>query len=118
MIRFINCIKRRPEMSIEQFRQYWNSNEFVDLINQVVEITGAMRFRKSATLVIEANLQVQQRRGSGEPFDGVLEYWWDKASHLNELFGKPEAKLVMQKMLDYQTQFIDMPHTVAFFTEG
>ena len=118
MIRYINCVKRRPEMSVEQFRQFWNSNEFADLINQVVSITDAKRFSKSATLVIEANAQIRQQRGSSEPFDGVLEYWWDKASHLSELFARPEARELMQKMLEYQKQFIDMPHTVAFFTEA
>lgn len=118
MIRYINCVKRRPDISVEQFRQFWNSREFTDLINQVVETTGAKRFSKSATLIIEANTQIQQQRGSGEPFDGILEYWWDKASHLGELFAKPEAKDLVQKMLNYQKQFIDMPKTAAFFTEA
>lgn len=118
MIRFINCVKRRPDISIEQFRQYWNSNEFEALIKQVVAVSGATRYKKSATLVIEANHLVQERRGTGEPFDGVLEYWWDKAAHLDALLEKPETAGLMQRMLDYQKQFADLPHSSAFFTEA
>ena len=118
MIRYINCVKRRPDISIEQFRQYWNSNEFADLINQVVALSGAKRFSKSATLVVEANTLLQQQRGSADPFDGVLEYWWDKAAHLDTLFDKPEVTDLMQRMLDYQRQFIDFSHSSIFFTEA
>ena len=118
MIRFINCVKRRPDITVEQFRQYWNSREFEELIKQVVAVTGAKRYRKSATLVVEANALVQAHRGSSEPFDGILEYWWDNASHLTDLFGEPRMSSLTDKMLDYQRQFIDMPHTSAFFTEA
>ncbi len=118
MIRFINCVKRRPDISVEQFRQYWNSNEFESLIKQVVAISGAARYKKSATLVIEANHLVQERRGTGEPFDGVLEYWWEKAAHLDELLARPEAEALMQKMLANQKQFADLAHSSGFFTEG
>ena len=118
MVRYINCVKRRPEMSIEQFRRFWNSAEFDELINQVVAASGAKRFNKSATLVIEANIQIQQQRGSSEPFDGVLEYWWDKAAHLSDLFAQPQTKLLLQQMMDYQKQFIDLSHSSSFFTEA
>ena len=118
MIRFINCVKRRPDISIEQFRQFWSSSEFDELIKAVVAMSGAARYKKSATLVIEANHLVQERRGTGEPFDGVLEYWWDKAAHLEGIMDKPEAAGLMQKMLDYQKQFADIPHSSAFFTEA
>ena len=118
MIRLINCVKRRPDITLEQFRQYWNSNEFESLIKQVVAISGATRYAKSATLVIEANTLVQQRRGTGEPFDGVLEYWWDKAAHIEGLMGKSEAAALIQSMLDYQKRFIDLPHSSVFFTEA
>jgi hypothetical protein len=117
MIRFINCIKRRPDITVEQFRNYWNSDEFKNLIKQIVTLSGAKRYSKSATLVIEANTMLQKRRGSSEPFDGVLEYWWDKASHLDDLFNTAEAGLLTQKMLDFQKQFVDIANSSAFFTE-
>lgn len=118
MIRFINCVKRRSDISVEQFRQYWNSEEFESLIKQVVAVSGARRYSKNATLLVEANTMVQEQRGSGTPFDGVLEYWWDRAAHLGELFTTAEAGALMQKMLDYQRQFIDLPQSSAFFTEA
>ena len=118
MVRFINCFKRRQDITAEQFRQFWSSDEFDKLIKQVVDITGASRYSKNATLVIEANALVQEQRGTGEPFDGVLEYWWEKASHLESLFADPEAQQLMREMLEYQKKFSDLTHSSAFFTEA
>jgi hypothetical protein len=118
MIRFINCMKRRPEMSVEQFRQFWNSAEFDNLIRQNVALSGAKRYSKNATLVVEANTLIRERRGSSEPFDGVLEYWWDNAAHLTEMLNSPQYQALIQKMLTYQQQFIDVANSSGFFTEA
>ena len=37
MIRFINCVRRRADISSEQFRQFWNDPKFDALINRVME---------------------------------------------------------------------------------
>ena len=46
MIRFINCVCRRADISFEQFRQFWNDPKFDALISRVVEYTGAGGTRK------------------------------------------------------------------------
>lgn len=118
MIRFINCIKKRDDISIENFRNYWSSREFEDLLQRVIDITKAQHFTKNLTLDVEANVMIQEERGGGEPFDGIIEYWWDKGSELMDLYGTDEAKKVRQEMTDYQRQFIDLAASSAFFTES
>ncbi len=118
MIRFINCIKKRDDISLEKFRDYWNSPEFEELLQRVIDITRAQHFTKNLTLDVEANVMIQEERGGGEPFDGIIEYWWEKGSELMDLYNTEQAKQVRQEMLDYQVQFIDLKASSAFFTES
>lgn len=117
MIRFINCVRRRKDISVEEFRRYWNSPEFEYLFERLFIIVQPRRFAKNLTLQVSANEQIRQERGSGEPFDGTFEYWWHDASEWLEKYDSPEAHPVRKEMLAYQQQFIDIPNSRAFFTE-
>ena len=79
MIRFINCVRRRKDISVEEFRRYWNRPEFEYQFERLFIIVQPRKFAKNLTLQVSANEQIRQERGSGEPFDGTLEYWWQDA---------------------------------------
>jgi hypothetical protein len=117
MIRFINCMRRRHDMTSEQFRQYWNDSRFDDIILRVVEYTGAAGYSKNLTLMVSANDLLRERRAYGEPFDGVLEYWWEDAMQLNTVLNSPQCDLLMKSMLEFQQQFVDLEKSCAFFAE-
>lgn len=117
MIRFINCVRRRKDISVEEFRRNWNSSEFEYLFEQLFIIIQPREFAKNLTLQVSANEQIRQERGTGEPFDATLEYWWHDASEFLEKYDTPEAKEIRREMQEYQQQFIDIPSCRAFFTE-
>jgi hypothetical protein len=118
MIRFINCVRRRPDIPPETFRQYWQDDQFSMLVAQVAGFTKAKRFAKNLTLVVEANVWVMEQRGSGPAYDGTIEYWWDDARGFASLMQTPEARTLLRQMMDYQEQFIDFAGSSAFFTEA
>jgi len=118
VIRFINCMKRKPELSPEQFRQYWNDPKFSALTDRMVALTGAIRCVRSTTLNVEANQLIKERRGGQDPFDGVLEYWWENAGSLLDKVNSPEGEALIQEMMAYQHQFVDFANSTAFFTEA
>lgn len=118
MIRFINCLRRRPDQSIEQFRQQFDDPKLGALMERTAALTGALRYAKHATLNVQANDLVREQRGTSAPFDGVLEYWWDNAAHLLERVNSPEGRALTQEMLAYQKQFVDLSGSSAFFTEA
>jgi hypothetical protein len=118
MIRFINCVRRRADISSEEFRQFWNDPKFDAIINRVVVYTGAAGHVKDLTLMVEANVLMRERRAFGEPFDGVLEYSWNDASQLHSVLNSEQCSLLMQAMLEYQKQFVDLEKSCAFFTEA
>jgi hypothetical protein len=58
------------------------------------------------------------RGGAAPPFDGVLEYSWKNASQLHSVLHTPQCDQLMQAMLEYQKQFVDLEKSCAFFTEA
>jgi hypothetical protein len=118
MIRFINCMRRRAELTAEDFRRYWLDPRFDALVGRVVALTGAVRHARSAALIVEANVMVMEERGSREPYDGVLEYWWESAGHLMRLSQTAEYAALRREMLAFQGQFVDFAASTAFFTEA
>ncbi|MGD8618132.1 MAG: EthD domain-containing protein [Gammaproteobacteria bacterium] len=118
MIRLITCLKRRDDVSAEDFRRHWQEAAFDDLIARIVALTGAERCAKNLTLSVAANTLLMQERGLAEPFDGIIEYWWHDAANFDELYNSEERKALMQEMQDYQGQFVDLTASAAFFTES
>jgi hypothetical protein len=118
MIRFVSCVKRKPGMSIAEFRRYWDDPRFEALIRRMVDLTGAARFARNATLDVAANEMVMHMRGGREPYDGVLEYWWENAGRLLHDLASPEGHALILEMAGFQRQFVDFTQSTAFFTES
>ncbi len=117
MIRFMHCIKRRPELTVEDFRQYWNGAEYTGLVDRLGLALGATRVETNLTLLVEANVELMEERNSKEPFDAVLEVWWDNARRLMELRESPEVAALLKEIEDYQRQFVDFASSRRFFTD-
>jgi hypothetical protein len=117
MIRFITCLRRRPELSTAEFRSLWNSAEFDALIQRTADMAGALRHVKSSTLVVDANNLVQAYRGTDEPFDGVLEYFLPGAAGLMKHAEQDVYWDLQHEMVTFQERMADMSRSVAFFTD-
>ncbi len=117
MIRYINCFRKAPDLSSEDFREYWQGAEFDELIRKTVELTGAVRYSKNLTLQVSMGDHLLSERGLDQPYDGVVEYYWENAQRLPEIYASEEGKALMQQIARYQGQFIDLAHSTAFFTE-
>lgn len=117
MIRYINCFRKLPDMSSEDFRDYWQGAEFDDLIKKVAALTGARRYNKSLTLQVSMGEHLLSDRGLSQPYDGIVEYYWDNANHLASVYETDAATALTQQMHRFQSQFIDLANSTAFFTE-
>ena len=116
MIRFIHCMKRRPELTVAEFREYWNSPEFADLTNKIVELLGAVSIMHNLTFNIELNNQMMKERGAEEPYDAIMEAWFESAADLYKLDSE-EANQLFAEMTAYQEKFVDFHASKRFFTE-
>jgi hypothetical protein len=66
MIKFIQCIRKKPELSHVEFRRLWA--EYRDRAAAVAEVTGVTRFSVSTALTVATNVQLYatpEARGRG-----------------------------------------------------
>lgn len=118
MIRLVTCLRRRDDVSPEEFRRLFESAEMERLQADVARVFRARRCARSVTLQIEANLQIRAERGSGEPFDGILEYWWDNAREVMDINDSEEGRAVKAAMAEFQRRFTDPAASLSFFAES
>ena len=117
MIRYINCFRKKPGVSADEFREYWNSAEYSELIAKIAAFYHAARYAKNLTLKVEMGQKLISDRGMSEPYDGIIEYYWDNAQQLSALYESPEAQALAGHISKYQGEFIDLALSTAFFTE-
>ena len=117
MIRFIHCMKKRPELTTAEFREFWNSQEFTDLVNRMAEVTGAISIIKNLTFKIDLNTTLMEERGSEEPYDGILEVWLENASDLEKIQAGGDGEKLRSEMDSFQEKFVDFSASKRFFTE-
>lgn len=117
MIRFVHCVKRRDEVSELEFRRFWNGAEYLALIEEMRAILKPVRLQRSLVLSVHANEELMRERQGAEPFDAMLELWFDNARefvHLRESPGYPAFNDRMEKLLE---GFVDFSRSARFFTE-
>jgi hypothetical protein len=117
MIRYINCFRKKSGVSAEEFREYWNGAEYNELIETIAAFYQAARYAKNLTLKVEMGQKLLSDRGMSEPYDGIIEYYWDNAHQLSALYETPQAQTLGEQIGKYQSEFIDPSRSTAFFTE-
>ena len=118
MIRLITCIKRKKDISSKKFRDYWNDPQLETLFGRLVSLLEPLKLSRKLTLQVSANIRIMQARKTKEPYDAVIEWWFDSASQLAPLLAKPEAHAVLKEMMKHQSRFVDFRVSPSFFTEA
>jgi ABC-type uncharacterized transport system ATPase component len=114
MIKFIQCVRKKPEMSIQDFRRFWKIYQA-----KATELARAMNAKGltfCTTLNVEENLQVMLTRGTSEPYDGVAQFLISNAPRTIEALGREPGKDLMTDLQKLQTEFLDLENSAFFFT--
>jgi hypothetical protein len=118
MIRLITCIKRKKDISPREFRSYWNNPEFEILSDKLVSLLEPVRLSRKLTLQVSANVRIMQARKSLQPYDAIIEWWFESAARLAPLLESPDARASLREMMKYQSLFVDFKQSPSFFTEA
>jgi uncharacterized protein (TIGR02118 family) len=116
MLKFVYCVRRHPELSLEAFRKYW-LEKHGPLVKQYAQALRARRYVQSHTLDTPLNSYAQQPRGTREPYDGITEVWWDSAEDLAAALQTPEGQQANLLLAEDEGRFCDLPRCSVFFTE-
>lgn len=117
MIRYINCFRKKSGISEQEFREYWCSPEYNELIEKLADFYAVARYTKNLALKVEMGQRLISDRGMDEPYDGIIEYYWDNAHQLSALYETPEARALTEQVGQYQDKFIDLSRSTAFFSD-
>lgn len=116
MIKLIYCVRRRPELSSEEFRKYWLETHG-PLVRSFAEALKAKHYVQSHALDTPLNEAAQVPRGTKPAYDGITELWWDSAEDLIEALNTPEGQAANQVLAQDEARFCDLPKCSIFFTE-
>jgi uncharacterized protein (TIGR02118 family) len=116
MVKLVYCIRRRADVSPEEFRRYW-LDEHGPLVRGVADVIGAVRYVQSHTVAPELNQLLADSRGSADPYDGVTELWWHTLAELEASMQTPESQEAQRQLLEDESTFIDFARSSVFMTE-
>ena len=113
MIRYIQCVRRKPGLSISEFRQHWR--RYQDTVETYARLAKARKAVVSFSLEIAENAELQQLRGTAEKYDAVLEVWWNNGSEVEAIANQPELEEALNAIHQMQEKFISLPDSSFFF---
>ncbi len=115
-VKLVFCCRRRPGLSLEEFQRTWldDHGPLVRRLRQ--QLPQMKRYVQSHLIPGVATDGIRASRGSGEPYDGITEVWFDGLEDLGA--GTSEAAIdAAQQLLEDERRFLDLPSCSVFMTE-
>ncbi len=115
MLKLVYCLRRKPELSVEDFQRYWR-DVHAPLVSDRAELLGIKRYIQAHTSMPEVNGILQQRNGgSPEPFDGVAEIWVETLDALAS--EDPAVQQAAADLLADEGNFIDLARSPIWIAQ-
>jgi uncharacterized protein (TIGR02118 family) len=116
MLKLIMCVKRRSDLTREEFDRHWIGNH-APLVRANRDFLGIRRYVQTVPLAnAEAQRRIQASRGS-EPvdFDGCAEIWYnDLETHLAAR-NTPEGARALQLLIEDERRFVDLGRSQLWY---
>jgi uncharacterized protein (TIGR02118 family) len=116
MVKLVFVIRRREELSSEEFHRYW-LEEHGPLARKLLESLGARRYVQAHTLGTDLSARLAATRGTAEAYDGLAEVWWDSLDALLAAVGSEEGRSANETLTEDEARFIDFERSSFFITE-
>jgi len=112
MIRLVFLLRRKPDLSLEAFQDYWR-NTHAPLVAKHQTSVGMLRYVQVHALDDPMNeAMAKARDGVMEPpYDGVAELWWESEQELVSIMSTPQAQDAGAELLEDEGRFIDLPRS-------
>lgn len=116
MIKFVMCITRHPDLTREEFRDYW-MNKHGPFFMENASAMRARKYVQSHTLDTPLNEGLRTSRSMRPEYDGVAEVWFDSEAALVEGMSSPEGQKLGADLLEDERNFIDHSKSSAFIVK-
>ena len=116
MIKMVMCLRRRPEMTREQFQDYW-LNQHGPFFQKNAGAMKAKKYVQSHTLDTPLNEGMRSSRGMLPEYDGVAEVWFESEEELMAALNSPEGQELGAALFEDEGNFIDHTQSSAFIVK-
>ena len=113
MIKLVYCLRRLPHLSREEFQRYWRQNHG-PLVRERAQALRIRRYVQVHTLESPTNDALRRSRGGLEPYDGVVELWYESADDLAAAAASPEGRKAGEELLEDERSFIDLERSALW----
>lgn len=116
MIKLTFCLRRRTDMTLEAFQQYWRTTHAA-LVAERAELLGIRRYVQLHSADLPGLHKALQGRNGGapQPYDGVAELWFDSLDAFVD--DNPERMKASAELLADEHNFIDLPNSPLWLGE-
>ncbi len=113
MIKLVMCLRRRSDLTREQFLDYWLNSHGPFFMKNAAAMR-AKRYVQGHTLDTPLNEGMRQSRGLQPDYDGVAEVWFESEHDLMEAMGSADGQALSAALLKDEETFIDHAASSAF----
>lgn len=114
MMRFTYLLRRRPGMSLQEFKDYF-SNVHGPLVVRYSTVLKMQKYVQVYTLDDPMNEELRNSRGALPAYDGVQEFWWNSRQDCLDLLESPEAQEASRTLIEDDKNFVDLKHSPGWY---
>ncbi len=118
VVKLVYCVRKRADMSDEDFRDYWldRHGALVRGLWEKGTFPGMLKYVQSHT-DLDASESVRSSRGAKPPYDGITEVWMDASLPGSDDATVRAASAEAGKiLLEDESTFIDFANSAVFVT--
>ena len=117
MIDVVMCIRRKADVTPEEFRRYW-LEEHGERVKQRAATIGAVGYVQQHTIDTGLESIVQEGRGcSDDRFDGIAVVSFNSLDEMATKGAEPDALAAAEELMVDEATFIDHSRSLIWFTE-
>lgn len=113
MIKFIMCLTRHPDMTRQQFQDYW-LNEHGPFFQKHSGDMKSQKYVQGHTIDTPLNEMLRESRGMLQEFDGVAEVWFESEDEMVAAMSSEEGQKLGAALLEDEGNFVDHSKSSAF----
>jgi len=117
VITLVFVLRRRPELSEEEFHHYWRE-QHAPLVRKHADALGIRRYSQLHTLDTPFTEAIRASRGcQPSEYDGVALVWFDSLDALGAAATTAEGRAAGTALLTDEQRFLDLERCLIWLTE-
>jgi hypothetical protein len=107
MVKVVYCMRRKPELSREEFQRYCTEGHG-PLLRSLAPVLGIRRVVRVHTVDDGLNAAMRAWIPGPEPYDGLLELWVDSIDGFMSRVTSEEGRKAADTLIEDSQRFIDL----------